>query len=60
MTSLEEWRIPVLVIEVEMAEIIGSSGSSSTQLSPLSILQELFMFFIINLKTGVMPALRSF
>lgn len=60
MTSSEEWRIPVLVIDVEMAETTGSSGSGSTQLLPFSRLQELFMVFIISFETGVMPSLHSF
>lgn len=60
MTSLEEWKIPVLVIEVEMAEATGSSDSSSTQLLSLSRMQEQCMVFIIHFKTGVMPSLHSF
>lgn len=58
MTSLEEWRTLVLVMEVEMAR--GSSGSGSSQLLSLSRLQELFMIFILSFKSKVMLPLHSF
>lgn len=40
--SLQEWRIPVLVIEVEMAETTCSSDSGSTQLLTSFQIAELF------------------
>lgn len=48
------------MIEVEMAETTGSSDRSSAQLLSLSRWQKLLVVFIISLKTGVMPSLRSF